>query len=363
NWDTRPHPERIIEVDTDVLKVWADILDEPGTIPMHARMVYPMNNSSMKVLEKLSQAPRIRELGLQYSSGWDESIDRRKGYFEIGSKIHPSWEDVILQGPHFSVANPFFKQPNPTMRSNQDWTELDLEALPTDFIPRTSYQPNREMPYDNDYTVWEFVDFKIPARSVPRIGWRLMAATTGVRTFYPTVIPENTAHVNGVISGYSPVFESTTELFSIVGLWSGLPTDFLVKAGAFGHFYGSVVDGLPGSIDDIFKEALARRTARLVCLTTVYAGMWQEVMGTPWCPDSPTRRAKDRRQLMVELDALGALNLSITPDELCVIYRTQFPVLRGYEQRELYDDNGREVPNEISKLYRKVGEEGMTLED
>ncbi|GAA2968415.1 DNA methyltransferase [Glutamicibacter bergerei] len=73
-WDTRPHPERIVNVDLDVLKVWADILDEPGTPPLHARMVYPVNRASMNVLEKLSKAPRVRELGLQYSRGWDEWV-------------------------------------------------------------------------------------------------------------------------------------------------------------------------------------------------------------------------------------------------------------------------------------------------
>src|SRR5699024_6114163 len=141
NWDTRPHPERIIEVDTDVLKVWGDVQVEPGTLPVHARMVYPVNNASVKVLEKLRQSPRVRELGLQYSPGWHETADRKRGYFEIGSKINNSWENVILQGPHFTVANPFSKQPNPTMRNNLDWTEIDLESLPEEFVPRTSYQP------------------------------------------------------------------------------------------------------------------------------------------------------------------------------------------------------------------------------
>ncbi|MGP9661931.1 hypothetical protein, partial [Arthrobacter sp. AOP36-C1-22] len=142
--------------------------------------------ASARVLEKLSKAPRVRELCLQYSSGWNETSDRKKGYFEVGSKVNSTWDDVILQGPHFTVANPFAKEPNPTMRSNKDWTEIDLEALPADFIPRTSYQPQGDRKrYDRDYTTWKYDDEIIPARSVFRVGWRLMASTTGVRTFYP----------------------------------------------------------------------------------------------------------------------------------------------------------------------------------
>lgn len=49
------------------------------------------------------------------------------------------------------------------MKHNQDYEELDLEALPEDFIPRTSYQPNRSLPYDQDYTHWEIDGRKVAA--------------------------------------------------------------------------------------------------------------------------------------------------------------------------------------------------------
>lgn len=67
--------------------------------------------------------------------------------------------------------------------------------------------------------------------------------------------------------------------------------------------------------------------------------------------------------LQVELDALAALSLGLTTDELCTIYRTQFPVLRGYEQNDLYDSNGRKVPSDMNRQYRKLGETGMTAAD
>ena len=74
-----------------------------------------------------------------------------------------------------------------------------------------------------------------------------------------------------------------------------------------------------------------------------------------------TRRAaaaaSDRRQAQVEIDALVALMLGLTADELCTIYRTQFAVLYGYDRNTyFYDANGRLVPNSVLTVWRKKGD-------
>lgn len=365
-WDRRPHAERIIKVDMDVLESWASILDEPGTPARQATMLYPVNRSSTNVLNKLAHAPRVRDLHLQFSSGWHEAMDRKRGCFEVGSKVNESWDDVILQGPFFNVANPFFQEPNPTMKHNQDYTELDLEALPSNFVPRTSYQPNRDgdVDYDASYGTWTLPEgSKKPVRDFYRLGWRRMAALTGVRTLYPTVLPPGSAHVDNVFS--SGGFLNLKALVAQIGLLSSIVCDFQVKTGGGSKINRDTFEQLPTfRIDSPLIDYFALAAAKLVCLTSIYDEVWKEIAGTPWTPTSPERNARARRQLLVELDALAALELGITADELCTIYRTQFSVLHHrYENVDRYDANGRKVPREIVKLWEKVGDEGLTHED
>jgi hypothetical protein len=70
---------------------------------------------------------------------------------------------------------------------------------------------------------------------------------------------------------------------------------------------------------------------------------------------TPLRRDAERRQALVEIDALAAVMLGITAQELCAIYRTQFGVLRKYERVMQFDANGRQVPKEVLKDFERLG--------
>jgi len=386
NWDLRPHASRIISVDDDQLTIWNDVLESPNSPVRHTRMVYTVNASVASVLQKLSRAERLRDAGLYISFGWDENAAFRKGYFTKKWGVPGSWEDVILQGPHLHVATPLYKSPNPTMRSKGDWSATDFEALPDNAIPATAYKPSdKRERYEADYTSWEVsgkndVIETVRARDFYRVAWRAMAANVGERTLIPALIPPGAAHVHGVFAAAAPRGNST-ELVAVSAVTASLLSDFSVRAAPKSGIALGTFNRLPRIVDPKICALLNLRALRLNCVTNAYAEIWRECfdesmqsdawaggfahsrraalggIGPEWTRDTPLRIAADRRQALVEIDALVALGLSLAADELCTVYRTQFPVLYGYDRNTyLYDADGRLVPQEVLSFWRSKGD-------
>lgn len=373
-WDIRPHAERIIEVTETELASWAALIDESGTPAAEARMLYPVNRASAGVLEKIIAAPRLADTGFHWTAGWHESADRKLGYFESRSAIPDRWDDVILQGPHITVATPLYQQGNPTMRSQNDYSRISLDALPGTFIPRTNYQ--RAQPLETYIAAYPCWDGK-PSSHFFRLAWREMCNTGHVRTLQSALLPPGPTHVHAVHT--LTLAGDNRKLAVLAGVSHSLIADYMIKVIGNNHIKASTWLQLPCPIDHPLTDHLILRTLRLNCQVEPFADLWNELYQMSWAQDSwtqeisthtstdlaapgptwsvhtPLRLAADRRQALIEIDAIVAVMLTITADELLTIYRTQFPVLQKYEREALYDANGRQLPTKLASEYRKKG--------
>ena len=370
-WDLRPHAARIESIDESTLKIWQSVTesDDWRSTPM----VSTVNSTAARTLTALAIQPRIGNLDLQFSTGWNETTDFQKGLFskKWGSA---SWDDVILQGPHLYVSTPLYKQPNESMRHNQDWVATDLETLPASAEPITQYKPAGDRAtYDRLYTHWD----GSPARDHYRIAWRAMAANTGERTFAPSIIPPGSAHVHGVSSAGSNRIPLGS-LIETLGLASTIIADFFIRSSSKSTIQFSTFNWLPRlDSSNLFAQKIVFRCLRLNCLTDVYADLWtkcwddsfltdtpilerynERPVGPEWSADTPLRRAEDRRNAQAEIDVMVAMMLGVPIEDLCTIYRTQFAVLYDYDHGRgqgayVYDVHGRQLPTPVRQAWEK----------
>ncbi|TFB67981.1 DNA methyltransferase [Cryobacterium sp. Hz9] len=385
-WDLRPHRNRILTVTQDVLKAWHSVLEDQQVPVLRTRMVYTVSTAIASALGKVTKNGRIASLGLSFSLGWDEGADFKKGRFEKRWGVADAWSKAILQGPHMFVADPFYKSPNSTMLHKTDWSSCDLESLAADALPVTAYKPTGNWDdYEADFTNWPEAE-PTAARRYYRVAWRAMAGNNNERTLLATIIPPGAAHVDGVNSLAKSGTVAGVEVVWVAGFLASLVSDFAVRVAPKSALRRKTIERLPIVSTSPLMPHLVLRTLRLNCLTDAYSELWSSVFETEfksqnwvagidypnrkglgeieshWTRDSPLRIASDRRQALVEIDALVSIALGLTADELCTIYRTQFPVLYGYDRNSyFYDVNGRLVPNSVLRIWRSRGDQ--TTED
>ncbi|WP_075891512.1 Eco57I restriction-modification methylase domain-containing protein [Actinomyces provencensis] len=369
NWDTRPHPSRILRVDVAVLKTWSLLFDPPRTQAVQARMVRPYLSEHQRILEQFALSKvQFGELEVQVSAGWNEKTSKESGYI-VQDKCEPaSWFDVILKGPNFWLATPLFQTAGPSGFGKDDYIRWNLETLPSESIPRTNYRRAcGRARYDAGMDQWG----GRPSWDYWRVAVRSMCDANMERTLIPALIPRGAAHVHARKSPDGDFRNAPTgspdPLATVLtcGLWSSLPYDFLTKVSGQTHVHPEFIQKLPSPTKHPAWPYLLLRTLRLNCLTRDYEDLWNSlapltVVDDAWTPafsawpqltvptgewtwDTPLRSDFERRAALVETDALGAIMLGLTAEQLCLIYRVQFGVLRKYEHNMWFDCAGHQI--------------------
>ncbi|KJY47276.1 hypothetical protein VR46_04450 [Streptomyces sp. NRRL S-444] len=412
-WDTRPHRDRIITVDLATLAGWQDLMGEEEPPPVEeAKLLFPVTTSEESAISALAKWPhRLGVLEPRISPGFHEKNDRTAGYFTWDSGPAQSWDDVILQGPFFGIATPFAKRPIDGARTSLQVEPWDSAHVAENEVPHTNYRKaarctdttyyaalarrtwsdaelRRDLEADDRVStiLANFTADKSEQRSLlsswssrpysrfTRMAWRRQIASNTERSLFAAIVPPGPAHIHMV---HSLALPTERETVLTAGFWAALPLDYFLRATGRSDLQVAEAQAMPAPTPGHpLAPALLLRTLRLNAQSNAYSRLWSKLHEPSWSEDdwaanvwppssgsfsdhvkpkwsrsTPLRSEFARRAALVEIDALVAVWLGISANELVAMYRARFPVLQQYEENMWFDATGRR----IAKAHQQHG--------
>jgi hypothetical protein len=208
-----------------------------------------------------------------------------------------------------------------------------------------------------------------------RVAWRQMIPSNTERSLFASLLPSGPGHIHGIRSATISNRHVTT---LVAGFFAALPVDYFLRATNKSNLDATEAKQLPApTLGHPLESALLLRTLRLNCQTNAYAPLWDELydstwqqdtwaasaawpetappltegVAATWTRDTPLRAEFARRAALVEIDALVAVWLGISAEELVAMYDARFPVLQQYEENMWFDAMGRR----IAKAHQQHG--------
>lgn len=402
NWNTAAHKDRIVTITEKEIALLSDTFED-GTTKDCAKLVSIHSQEIINVIERISEySTHVRDknpiitMSINETHGIDDGIMERKVQIPDVDNY-----GMIYSGPHFHVANPYYKTPRKNCILNSDYDNIDFMSLKENYVPRSNYQPIMPLAqYKNLFkgfqngqdeegkpTYDDWLDYY-------KVGFRRMMGPTSERTLICAVLRSKTTHINTVISA---AFRRRDDCVDMAAFCCSLPLDFYIKTVGAVDLFPSRMASFPLGVAEKYQSAMYSRTLLLNSLTVHYADLWQSCwrpeyaqeewsladprlkpftgLTEEWTWDTPLRNYFERRQALVEIDVLAAMALGLSLKDLELIYTIQFPVLQQNENDTWYDAKGNIVftcssglkgvgceRKEWEAIRGSLSEDGMTYE-
>lgn len=363
NWNIYGHPDRIVNISPKELLIFARLFDANDNW-WEAKLPIIHAKTQLKVLQLFANQGHY--LG-DYSNEiftttfWNETNAQDNGILRDQITFPECMSGCIYVGAYCGQANPMFQTVRQLYKSSNDYDLIDLEAIPDSYIPRTKYQIG--------CSAQEYIS------KVPTTPWgkkcnshyalvnREFVGIAAERTLMSCILPPGAAYINTL---FGVVMPQSERMVILNACENSIPYDFFVKTLGKNHINYSTNMLFP-ILEPVFSDELLLRALMLNCLTVDYAALWSECwkdrfrdicwskkdcrlpdtkfseLTSEWSRSSSLRSHYERRQALVEIDVLVAMELDMNLSQLKEIYRLQFPVLKSNETDTWYDISGRIV--------------------
>lgn len=352
NWNTKGHPSRIIEVNDELISTFSKFQSNSN---VSAGPVF-LNLHTKDLASVISKISRIEQsidsyLGTENSIGsvmFDETKAQDIGYVKIAPSRSKSIEKLVLTAPMISANNPLFQEVSTEYKNKSSYDYVNLLEISDNFLPKSLFHISEEIGILKS----QMPTFQgVPYSEYYRIISRGMINSANERSLFTCLIPPGVIHLNGLRS-FTTI--DPIKLCEVGGLASTLVYDGICRLKNKINFYYDDFRDFPMGSEKKYLNSIARRFLSLNCLTSYYSSIWIKTAslkkddslmsgfrligyGEMWSSQFSVKNKSDRTQAQIELDALSALSLGLTANELEQIYTNLFPVLRNYDRKEKVD--------------------------
>lgn len=362
NWNTKGASDRILKITSKNLKVFGKLFDmEEGwegtkLLALHSKKMLDV------VVKLAEQQITVNDIdGIYISEMWNETNAQREGIIRRRVGFPESEIQLIMAGSQIGVCTPYLKTPRAICTKNSDFDPIDISVIDDNYLPRSNYIPGlSKAEYISKIPL---MDSAVRYDSVYRIFARKMIDPEGSRTLVAALMPPWIGHASG-ITGIT--CKDYRELLLILGCFSSLPIDYMLKSTAKANFQASTIRNIPIiSRGSKYASEIICRVLKLNAITTKYTWIWDKCKddihlssgftkadsrlkkenypNLTWSKQNAYVNDYERRQALVELDVLVSMAFEITLDELKTMYSLQFHILNSQEADTWYDANGRIV--------------------